>query len=79
MQKANLQKTMTFQNLEGGLEFFGFSESVNMLIHFVLYWVREGKSDSVSSLSCHRIHHIRIYLFFYECQLHFTQNHLLQS
>ena len=32
LQKKNIQNTMTFQNLECGMEFFGSHESMNILV-----------------------------------------------
>ena len=44
LKRENFQKTMTFPNLQCGLQFFGFHETVNALI--VSFCVRLGKGES---------------------------------
>ena len=44
LKRENFQKTTTFPNLQCGLQFFGFRETVNALI--VSLCVRLGKGES---------------------------------
>lgn len=44
LKRENFQKTTTFPNLQCGLQFFGFHETVNALI--VSFCVRLGKGES---------------------------------
>lgn len=73
LQKENFQNTVTFQNLECGIEFFGFSESVNILGDlFCVNWVRE---KVLVFLLCFLKEYVLLecifFFFVHVCQPHF--------
>lgn len=62
LQEENVQNIVIFQNLEYGIEFFGFRESMNTLVDLFCVRLGEGESANISSLPSHRTHHVRKYL-----------------